>query len=777
MVFFQRRKSEPDGVGKRGWQSLGPWKKAGIGALCLLLGGWLTGGNLFAGELTLELQAALAGLEPGQTLPVIASMADRVLLTQLEEEATIPRSTQIILALRLKAAVTQQPLKSYLQQRGISPLTTLWISNRLAFRANGETIAGAAEVSGVESVGLDHTYPLADAPEGKSTGTSAAAEAEPPLPRPAAGQAPGEPAAREWTASPLDSTFAYPPSEWNLLAIHAPELWDYSVTGSGIVIGSLDTGVDVLHPDLGPRWRGGANSWFDPYGQHPAAPFDAHGHGTRTMGLMIGGTFGGTAVGVAPGAQWIAAKIFNDAGLATQSGIELSFQWLLDPDNNPNSLDSPDIVNNSWDIVGSTNVCLTTFQLDIQVLRAVGIAVVFAAGDAGPGALTSLSPANYPECLAIGGVDQALALDLSSSQGPAACDGRVFPDLTAPGVSVRTTDRTFGGVFPNSYTFISGTSAAAPHVSGAMALLLSAYPGVTIPALESVLKQSALDLGLTGPDNRFGFGLIDLMAAYNLLGSPAPQMDADHDGYFADTLGSLRDCNDQDPSVHPGASEIKHDGIDQDCNGYDLTIDVQAIFILPAKTLQVYASSALNAQAGLSLVGFGPMQWQSQKQRWVLAVPGLAGYPGTLTVAGVEGSDLANPTVLTDGDSDGWFTVVYSGRPADCNDADPSIHPHAPEVRFDRIDQDCNGYDLTIDIPTAEYDALRRRLTVVATSALKSRARLVLTGFGPMSWDPGKQQWARVVERVQADPGTATVSGIEGAWSRSTTVRPLPIIP
>jgi bacillopeptidase F len=102
----------------------------------------------------------------------------------------------------------------------------------------------------------------------------------------------------------------------------------------------MDTGVDYLHPDLADKWRGGANSWYDPNGEH-ATPYDANGHGTGVMGILVGGTAGGTAIGVAPGAQWIAVKLFDDTGEASESDIHLGLQWFLDPDGNPDTDDVP----------------------------------------------------------------------------------------------------------------------------------------------------------------------------------------------------------------------------------------------------------------------------------------------------------------------------------------------------------------------------------------------------------------------------------------------------
>jgi bacillopeptidase F len=282
----------------------------------------------------------------------------------------------------------------------------------------------------------------------------------------------------------------------------------------------MDTGVDVNHPDLVSRWRGGSNSWYDPNGEH-ATPYDGdtYGHGTGVMGVMVGGDAGGSAIGVAPGAQWIAVKIFNDAGLAALSGIHAGYQWLLDPDGDPDTDDAPDIVNNSWGFPDQAGYCSTYFQSDIVTLKTAGIGVVFSAGNQ----KVNESPANNLESFAVGAVDATETIAFFSARGPSACDGTIYPELVAPGVNVLTADLTFDGRYPDSYAAVSGTSIAAPHVAGAMGLLLSAYPSLSIGEIESALTASALDLGDTGPDNTYGNGLLDVMAAYNLLSQTQPQ--------------------------------------------------------------------------------------------------------------------------------------------------------------------------------------------------------------------------------------------------------------
>ncbi|MEO8108124.1 MAG: S8 family serine peptidase, partial [Actinomycetes bacterium] len=157
--------------------------------------------------------------------------------------------------------------------------------------------------------------------------------------------------------------------------------------------------------------------------------------------------------------------------------------------------------------------CDLSFQPDVQALRAAGIVPVFAAGNFGGGSSTSVSPANYPEALSVGAVSNTDVLYSSGSRGPSTCGGRsrVFPDIVAPGVRVVTADR-YG-----LYQTASGTSMAAPHVSGALALLLGASPALAPGVQEDALLASAFDLGTTGPDDTYGHGRLDVRAAWNAL--------------------------------------------------------------------------------------------------------------------------------------------------------------------------------------------------------------------------------------------------------------------
>jgi len=315
---------------------------------------------------------------------------------------------------------------------------------------------------------------------------------------------------RQWVepafepAPVADESLALP---WNVSHVGAERVWNtLAISGTGVTVAIMDTGVDWQHPALQAQYRGykpdgltvHMGNWFCTTSEAALYPVDGHGHGTHVAGTAVGRAVGDRpTIGVAPGAQWIAVKTLNDAGWGYDSWIHAAFEWLLAPAGNPAL--APDVVNGSW---GNQYGASEVFRADVQALWAAGIVPVFAAGNTGPERGTLGSPASYPEALAVGAsgdLDQVLAF---SSRGPSAW-GEVKPEVVAPGIDILSSLP--GGAYATAY----GTSMAAPHVSGLAALLLQADSELSVGAIEALITSTALSLGAELPNNDSGWGRID----------------------------------------------------------------------------------------------------------------------------------------------------------------------------------------------------------------------------------------------------------------------------
>jgi len=310
-----------------------------------------------------------------------------------------------------------------------------------------------------------------------------------------------------------------------LRAIHADSMWALGYTGAGSLIASFDSGVDGDHPALRNSYHGNHGypadaCWFDPvYGQtypHWDRMLASANHGTETMGVMVGKDDAtGDTVGVAFGADWISAMVVD----IPHSNYLEAFQWVADPDGDPNTVDDvPDVLNNSWGFTQSNLGCLDIFWDPIDNVEAAGTVVVFACGNSGPTAMSLRNPANRAttpyNTFSVGAVsstDVGIIWN-QSSRGPSDCDGiSIKPEVVAPGYRVRTT-------YPDSsYGTFDGTSFSAPHVSGAVALLRQYNPNAPVDSIKAALMRSAVDKGTLGEDNTFGWGVIDIPAAKRLL--------------------------------------------------------------------------------------------------------------------------------------------------------------------------------------------------------------------------------------------------------------------
>jgi serine protease AprX len=449
----------------------------------------------------------------GDEIEVLVVLKDRADLAPAARESTrAARGQAVVAALRATAARSQRGLLAFLQARGVEHrpfyvVNAVWVRSRpdlveeLARRPEVETIAGNPHVSGVEA-----------------------------MPDPLAASAAAPAAVQE-----------------NLLRLNADDAWALLMMGQGVVVAGQDTGVAWQHPALRDKyrgWDGAAGShdfnWHDAIhttdannvcGANSPEPCDDFwsSHGTHTMGIMVGSEET-IYVGMAPEAQWIACRNM-DQGVGTPATYLECFEFFLAPypvGGKPEQGDparAPHVVNNSWGCPpgeGCDAAAIALLGESVNALRQAGIVVVASAGNSGSLGCGSVDdpPAIYDGSLTVGNFnhrDDRIAD--SSSRGPVIYGGRgiVKPDIAAPGTSILSSVKN-GGYAPSS-----GTSMAAPHIAGAVALLLSGAPGLAgdVDAIEDILTRTAEPMpddrcGAPGPPNNvWGWGIPDLWRAAN----------------------------------------------------------------------------------------------------------------------------------------------------------------------------------------------------------------------------------------------------------------------
>ncbi|MFB7517053.1 S8 family serine peptidase [Streptomyces sp. NPDC056144] len=436
--------------------------------------------------------AVTATVEAGGEATFFVVLADRADLAKARTERGHERKARAAFdALRTEATRSQSSLTRFLDRAKVG-YESYWIANAVKVTGGKELVERLAARPDVASLRQERHYAL------DTVEASATAAAEDPT-----------------TAE--DSTTA----EWGVKDIKADQVWSqYDNRGEGIVVANIDSGVQFDHPALKGNYRGNLGdgtfshdyNWYDPTGQCTGGvPCDNNGHGTHTMGTIAGA--GG--IGVAPGATWIAAK-GCEARSCSDSSLLKSGQWILAPTDrtgqNPRPDLAPDIVNNSW---GGGN---TTFYQDIITSwNAAGIFEAFAAGNAGNGTScsTTEAPGAQAPAYGVGAYDVNGKIASFSGFGPSLVDGSMKPNISAPGVDVRSSWP--GG----TYSAISGTSMATPHVAGAVALLWSSAPSLIgdIEGTRAALNGSARDVddthcgGTAAANNVWGEGKLDILTA------------------------------------------------------------------------------------------------------------------------------------------------------------------------------------------------------------------------------------------------------------------------
>jgi len=267
-------------------------------------------------------------------------------------------------------------------------------------------------------------------------------------------------------------------TSWPLHQIGADIAISKNVTGQSVRIAVIDTGIDYNNPDLRHAYRGG----YD-FVNNDSDPYDDNGHGTFVAGV-IAGTIDGKkgSLGAAPDIEIYAVKVVGADGRGSIRNVVSGIQWAIDHD--------VQIICMSLSIIRDDPALRG--KLDEAYGR--GILLVAAAGNTG-GKVTY--PARYEAVIAVGSVDRDNQVAKNSATGPEV-------EVVAPGVKIIST------VPGGGYSVWSGTSYAAGYVAGALALLLSAHPGLDGEGARVLLREGALDLGTHGRDNQYGYGLVDV---------------------------------------------------------------------------------------------------------------------------------------------------------------------------------------------------------------------------------------------------------------------------
>jgi serine protease AprX len=420
------------------------------------------------------------------------------------------------------AARSQLGLQQYLKSKGID-YQSFWVANMLVATADHSVVEQLAERSDVASVDSN---------------------------RPA-----------RWIEDPTITNFGLAPNkanasdtaEWGVLNVNAPAVWALGFTGQGMVVANEDTGMRWSHNALKPKYRGWNGTtadhnfnWHDSIhsgggscGPNAVEPCDDSGHGTHTTGTTVGDDGAGNQIGVAPGAKWIGCRNM-DQGNGTPATYTECFQFFIAPTdlagNNANPALRPHVINNSWGCPASEG-CVTRAELETIVnnTEAAGIFVEVSAGNSGPGCSTVAdAPAIYSASFSTGAIDISNVLASFSSRGPSTfyTPNLLKPNISAPGVNVRSSTRTSD----TSYGNLSGTSMAGPHVAGVVALLWSARPQLVrnIDLTKTILQNTANPAVTVTPEtcggtpstqipnNSFGYGRIDALAAVNAVPTAAP---------------------------------------------------------------------------------------------------------------------------------------------------------------------------------------------------------------------------------------------------------------
>lgn len=490
-------------------------------------------------EIDPDLRARFAAKAADETVPVlmIFDQPDRDVSGVREKSSSltpVARRKAVLQALRQQARQNHADAAALLAsprwQSEVHHVRDLYLANAMAFDATWAVVSALADLPDQAVLVHDRSYRMTSATR------------------------------RGVNRAPASASAVAADTVWSVKYIHADRVWrDLGLDGSGVIVGHIDTGVWLAHPDLAGRlWRNPGeipdngidddhngfiddiNGWdFGEDDNNPDDDAPGAGHGTHTAGTVVGDGSGGTLTGVAPGAQLMALKVWQDNG----TGAGLSTLWAAEQYAVENGAR---IITMSLSFSGPIPaVFMRAERYNDDNIRDAGVVFFNAAGNdhltqAPPVEVSMISRVPAPwnalpvprsstgGVISVGGTGYVSdSVYLNSSRGPVTWGdiepwrdwpldpepGLIKPDLGAPGEWVNSTV-IGGGYSGNTW---SGTSMACPHAAGVAALMLQKNPSLSPAGVDSLLELNAIDLGAPGKDNDYGSGRLDAWAAVNAV--------------------------------------------------------------------------------------------------------------------------------------------------------------------------------------------------------------------------------------------------------------------
>ncbi|MCK9224452.1 MAG: S8 family serine peptidase [Candidatus Muirbacterium halophilum] len=296
---------------------------------------------------------------------------------------------------------------------------------------------------------------------------------------------------------------------WNISNMNIPEIWsDYGFKGKDIVVGIIDTGLDINHIEFSDLSKI-KNAWSFGKVINPSELIDNKGHGSHVAGIIGGSDKSGQSIGVAPLCDFVIARAVGVESVRASDLLE-AMQYMLDRDENPYTDDYPRIINCSWH---SSYDYQNPYYEMIETWLDFNIIPCFSAGNWGPEEKTITNPKEHPGTFATGAVDSSGIIAKFSSRGPGVFNGEFTqkPDWTAPGVDIISVESN------GDYVQMSGTSMASPHIAGLCALILESGKQLSVEDIRYILRKSCSNSNSNEYSKDYGYGFVNGKRALDIV--------------------------------------------------------------------------------------------------------------------------------------------------------------------------------------------------------------------------------------------------------------------